>query len=84
MSASKIRTWPALSIALYNGKFYANAKIFGVRSGNSATITGFDQFKYSTTTLKPYYLIFIKIEFGRFDFRIFSTQISIKLTTSST
>lgn len=43
-----------------NGKFYANAKIFGARSGNSATITGFDQFKYSTTTLKPYYLIFNK------------------------
>lgn len=41
-----------------NGKFYANSKIFGARSGNSAVITGFDQFKYSTTTLKPYYLTF--------------------------
>jgi hypothetical protein len=43
-----------------NGKFYANAIIFGSSSGNQARISGFDQFKYSTTTLKPYYLIFNK------------------------
>lgn len=43
-----------------NGKFYANAVIFGSRSNNKATVSGFDQFKYSTTTLKPYYLTFNK------------------------
>ena len=43
-----------------NGKFYANAIIFGSSSGNKAKISSFDQFKYSTTTLKPYYLIFNK------------------------
>lgn len=41
-----------------NGKFYSNAVIFGANSGHSARISGFDQFKYSTTTLKPYYLVF--------------------------
>lgn len=46
-----------------NGNFYTNAVIKGSLSGNTArigntTVTGFDEFKYSTTTLKPYYLIF--------------------------
>ena len=46
-----------------NGKFYSNAVIKGALSGNTArignsSVTGFDQFKYSTTTLKPYYLTF--------------------------
>lgn len=41
-----------------NGKFYQNAVVYGYSSGHSARITGFDQFNYSTTTLKPYYLIF--------------------------
>ena len=43
-----------------NGKFFANGKIFGYTSGDSAKITGFDQFDYSVTTLKPYYLVFNK------------------------
>jgi hypothetical protein len=43
-----------------NGKFYANAIIFGLNSGNQAKIASFDKFKYSTTTLKPYYLVFNK------------------------
>lgn len=43
-----------------NGKFLANAVIFGAKTGNSATVTSFDKFKYSTTTLKPYYLTFNK------------------------
>ena len=43
-----------------NGKFYANAVIFGLTSGNTAKISSFDKFKYSTTTLKPYYLVFNK------------------------
>ena len=43
-----------------NGKFYANARIFGLKSGNSATISSFDQFKYSTTNLKLYDLTFKK------------------------
>ena len=41
-----------------NGKFYSNAVIYGATSGNTARIASFDQFKYSTTTVKPYYLIF--------------------------
>lgn len=41
-----------------NGKFFTNAVIIGQTSGNTARISSFDQFKYSTTTLKPYYLIF--------------------------
>ena len=46
-----------------NGKFYTNAVIKGVISGNTArignsSISGFTQFNYSTTTLKPYYLSF--------------------------
>lgn len=41
-----------------NGKFFSNAVITGLTSNNSARISGFDQFKYSTTTLKPYYLVF--------------------------
>lgn len=43
-----------------NGKFFANGKIFGYTSGDSAKITNFTQFKYSVTTLKPYYLVFNK------------------------
>lgn len=43
-----------------NGKFYSNAVIFGANSGHTAKITSFDQFKYSTSTLKPYYLTFMK------------------------
>jgi hypothetical protein len=43
-----------------NGKFYSNAVIFGYTSGDKATITGFKQFDYSVTTLKPYYLVFNK------------------------
>lgn len=41
-----------------NGKFYSNAVVFGANSGNRARISSFDNFKYSTTTLKPYYLVF--------------------------
>jgi len=41
-----------------NGKFYSNAVIFGANSGHTGRISSFDQFKYSTTTLKPYYLVF--------------------------
>jgi len=46
-----------------NGKFFTNAVIKGVLSSNTARIgnsssNGFDQYKYSTTTLKPYYLNF--------------------------
>lgn len=41
-----------------NGKFFANAVITGETSLNTARISSFDQFEYSTTTLKPYYLIF--------------------------
>jgi hypothetical protein len=41
-----------------NGRFYSNAVIKGHISGNTARIESFDQFKYSTTTLKPYYLVF--------------------------
>jgi hypothetical protein len=47
-----------------NGKFYANARIFGLKSGNSATISSFDQFKYSTTNLKLYELSFKKTDFS--------------------
>ena len=43
-----------------NGKFYTNGMIYGYTSGDSAKITGFDQFNYSVTTLKPYYLVFNK------------------------
>ena len=41
-----------------NGKFYANALIVGSLSGNTGRIDTFDQWKYSTTTIKPYYLVF--------------------------
>ena len=43
-----------------NGKFLANSVIFGAKSGNSATVTSFDKFKYSVSTMKPYYLTFNK------------------------
>lgn len=47
-----------------NGKFFANAVIYGASSGNKAKIASFDKFKYSTTTLKPYYLIFNNTKCG--------------------
>lgn len=49
-----------LTIDNTNGKFYSNAYIFGFTSGDKARISGFDQFDYSVTTLKPYYLVFNK------------------------
>jgi hypothetical protein len=41
-----------------NGKFYTNAVIVGSISGNTGRIESFDEWKYSTTTIKPYYLTF--------------------------
>jgi hypothetical protein len=43
-----------------NGKFFANAVVKGNVSANTGRIESFDEFKYSTTTLKPYDLIFNK------------------------
>lgn len=45
-----------------NGKFYSNALIVGSLSGNTGRISSFDQWKYSTTTIKPYYLVFNNTE----------------------
>lgn len=41
-----------------NGKFFANAVIRGLTSNNVARIDSFSYYPYSTTTLKPNYLIF--------------------------
>lgn len=43
-----------------NGKFYANAVIKGQLSNSYAVIDSFDDFPYSTTTIKPNYLLFNK------------------------
>lgn len=41
-----------------NGKFFQNAVIHGVTSGNTAVLDGFETFPYSTTTAKAYHLVF--------------------------
>lgn len=41
-----------------NGKFFQNAVIHGVTSGNSGILEEFETFPYSTTTAKAYHLVF--------------------------
>lgn len=68
-----------------NGLFFANAVVQGVLSNNSARVSGFDQYKYSTTTLKPYYLTFNKtaLSFEKAGWRSNTSANSFDLYTGS-
>ena len=41
-----------------NGKFFVGSRLRGRQSTNTATVTGFSEFKYSTVHIKPNYLLF--------------------------
>lgn len=47
-----------ISVSDSNGKFFVGSRLSGRQSTNTATVTGFSEFKYSTVHIKPNYLTF--------------------------